>query len=329
MSNVLRIATFNVENLDDRPDLLPTLETRARILRPQLHRLRADVICFQEIHGQGENPRTVEALKKLLKGTRYENYHMVYTKLKGRKSAFHQRNLVTISRFPIVASAQYHNDLIEPPHYRMVTANPKQPRAVKVGWERPILHTTHKLPDGRLLEVVNIHLKSKLPTDIPGAKVDGKRWMWKDGGSCGEGNFLSVMKRVGQALETRVLIDQIFDTDENALLVVCGDMNSDLDEAALRILRSPVEETGNGDLHPRVLIACETSVPEQARFSLYHHGKGYMYDHILASKELLAFYSKTEIHNEDLPDESIAFADDVKYPQADHAPVVAEFCFTC
>lgn len=328
MANI-RIATFNVENLDDVPNQEPSLDTRAKVMRPQLNRLRADILCLQEVHAQGDKTKSLAALKKLLKGTRYEKYNMVFTAEPGTKQPYTQRNLVILTRFKIKSSAQYLHDLVEAPQYRMVTADPKQPKAVPVSWERPVLHATIETDDGQLLEVVNMHLKSKLPTDIPGGKDPNNRYVWKSGTACGEGNFLSVMKRVGQAFEARTLIEQLFDANPDALIIACGDLNCDLEEAAVRILRSPVEETGNGALHDRVLIACESSVPEQSRFSIYHHGKGYMYDHILASRGLLGFYKATEIHNEDLPDESIAFATDVKFPQADHAPVVAEFCFSC
>ena len=50
-----------------------------------------------------------------------------------------------------------------------------------------------------------------------------------------------------------------------------------------------------------------------------------MIDHLLVSRQLLAQYDHTEIHNEILHDESIAFAIDKKYPESDHAPVIAEF----
>jgi exonuclease III len=66
-------------------------------------------------------------------------------------------------------------------------------------------------------------------------------------------------------------------------------------------------------------------VPEPARFSLIHRGRGEMLDHILVSRSLLASYRTTEIHNELLHDESVAFADDRKFPESDHAPVVAVF----
>ena len=56
-----------------------------------------------------------------------------------------------------------------------------------------------------------------------------------------------------------------------------------------------------------------------------HLGQGQMIDHILASRALMTYYQAAEIHNEILPDESGAFRTDVKFPESDHAPVVAAF----
>ena len=46
---------------------------------------------------------------------------------------------------------------------------------------------------------------------------------------------------------------------------------------------------------------------------------------VTASRALLATLEHTETHNEYLPDESGAFCTDVKFPESDHAPVVAQF----
>jgi exonuclease III len=40
---------------------------------------------------------------------------------------------------------------------------------------------------------------------------------------------------------------------------------------------------------------------------------------------MLPYYRKSEIYNETLHDESIAFAIDTKFPESDHAPFIAEF----
>jgi exonuclease III len=58
---------------------------------------------------------------------------------------------------------------------------------------------------------------------------------------------------------------------------------------------------------------------------LLYLGKGEMIHHVLMSRSLLGHYRHSEVHNELLHDEAIAFATDVKYPESDHAPVVAGF----
>jgi hypothetical protein len=90
------------------------------------------------------------------------------------------------------------------------------------------------------------------------------------------------MKRVGQSLETRILIDKLFDETEDPWIVVCGDFNSEFDEVPVEAIRGRIENTGNGDLAKRIVIPCEMSIPESARFSLYHEGKGIMLDHLCA-----------------------------------------------
>jgi len=43
----MRIAIFNLESLDLSPKARVPLELRAKILRPALQRLQADVLCLQ------------------------------------------------------------------------------------------------------------------------------------------------------------------------------------------------------------------------------------------------------------------------------------------
>lgn len=105
------------------------------------------------------------------------------------------------------------------------------------------------------------------------------------------------MKRVGQALEVRILIDQLFNANENALIIVGGDFNAETDEVPVEAIRGDIENTGNDQLAKRVMVACERT-PEPSRFTLLHHGKGRMLDHLLVSRMLLAYYRGSEIHNE-------------------------------
>jgi predicted extracellular nuclease len=161
-----------------------------------------------------------------------------------------------------------------------VTAKPAESAAKEVTWERPILHARVRLDNHRLLHVLNLHLKSKLSSPINGQKID--EYTWRTASGWAEGFFLSSMKRVGQALETRMLIDTLFDANEEALVVVCGDFNADLDEVPVEVIRGDVESTGNDRLAQRVIVRCERTIPEPSRFSLLHRGQGRMPDHLLA-----------------------------------------------
>ncbi|KUG57366.1 endonuclease [Kocuria rosea subsp. polaris] len=320
-----RIATFNLENFDETaPGVRPSLEERIRLMRPQIHRLRADVAVFQEVNGQ-DRPgalREVHALRALLEDTGLAGANLASTR--GEDGAvFRERNLVVATPLPIVAVEQLSNDLVGALSYRRLTALPTDEAAVEITVERPILYAHVKLQSGKVLHVINVHLKSKIPTNIPGQKIDN--FTWRSADAWAEGSFISSMKRMSQAVEVRRLVDRILDTDPEAFIVVAGDFNADPEEVPVQAIRGDVEDTGNPELVNRILVPIEHTVPEPARYTLFHQGRAQMLDHMLVTRNLLASYRGSEIHNEVLHDESAAFAVDRKYPESDHAPVVATF----
>jgi endonuclease/exonuclease/phosphatase family metal-dependent hydrolase len=206
----------------------------------------------------------------------------------------------------------------------MATAEPDDPAADPVRWERPMLYTKIELAAGETLHLVNVHLKSRIPSNIPGQKIDD--YTWRSVSAWAEGSFISSMKRVGQALQARLLIDGIFDDEGlTSLIAICGDFNSEAEDVPLKTICGHVEETGNPDHTFRLMVPCENYIPDSARYSLWHLGQGQMLDHIVVSRPLLALLQDAEIHNEALPDESGAYRQDTKFPESDHAPVVAEF----
>ena len=103
----LRLATFNLENLDDKPGDKPILDECIAVRRPQLLRLNADMLCLQEVNGPEEpgQPRRILALKKLLEDTPYNYYSQAITTTLDSKQAYDERNLVILSRFNIIAIA--------------------------------------------------------------------------------------------------------------------------------------------------------------------------------------------------------------------------------
>lgn len=325
MDMPLRIATFNLENLDDDPKKKLSLATRISAMRPTLLRLRSDVLCLQEVNSQKDEngKRNLKALGSFIADTPYAAFNIVATKTQGGEY-YDERNLVILSRFPIISQECIINKFVAKPQYETLTSNPPESGAHDIIWERPLLYVVLDLGNNRKLHLINAHLKSKIPTSIKGQYIS-KDYSWKTASGWAEGYFISSMKRVGQALEIRRLIDYIFDQDEMSAIAVCGDFNSDGNDVPVNAIRGRIEETANPDLRSRVMIPCEFSIPDQSRFSLLHLGEKTMIDHIIVSKALLAHYRDTWVYNEDLSDESGAFRTDVLFPESDHAPVVAEF----
>ncbi len=321
----VRIATFNLENLDDRPGEQPALSDRVALMRPELERLNADILCLQEVNAQegAQHVRTLSALDQLLDGTPYADFHRaVTTNDKGTKFRDIQ-NLVTLSRFPITITRQVRHDLVEGPVHRYISSQQDGDPRRSVDWDRPVLMAEIDTGGSLPLHVVNLHLKAPLASNIPGQKSGP--FSWKSVPGWAEGYFIAAVKRAGQALETRLLIDQLFDDDSDARIVVCGDFNAESREVPLVTIRGDVEEVGNGKLAYRALVPVERTVPPAQRYTVRHLGEKVMLDHLLISRSLLASFRTAEVHNELLTDELAAYYSGRKDPDSFHAPVVAEF----
>lgn len=327
MSQVLRIATFNLENLAAGAEGAAALDARIEVLRPQLQRLEADVLCLQEVNAEPatkDGPRVPHALDRLLEGTRYAGYRRFAGGGTGDpKRLADVHNLAILSRFPVISARSLRHNLVEPPSYRPATARPPAAGGEPVAWDRPILAVDVELPDGGVLHVVNLHLRAPLAAVVAGQKESA--FVWKSTAGWAEGFFLAAVKRAGQALEARLLVDQIFDRDQDARIVVLGDFNAEEWEVPVRTLCAEVEDTGKGRLAGRALVPLERSLPEAQRFSVVHHGRKVMLDHILVSRALLADYRHIELHNETVGDELIGYALVEQATVSYHAPLVAEF----
>ncbi len=335
---MLRVASYNIENLDfSKPDWTPTLEDRIPVLRASLNRLKADIICFQEVHGQelddhteDHDSRDLLALKKVLEDTPYANYEIAST-LTQSGVVRDKRNLVIASKFPILKSDQHWNDFCPAPAYQKATEildDDQESEAKDIKWERPIQYAKIDLGPPGPLHVINLHLKSKIPSSVKGQMVpipNTRFHYWKTASAWAEGYFVSSMKRVGQALEVRMLLDKIFDQEPEAKIVVCGDFNAEPGQVPVEAILGRVENTGNPALQPTVLVPCSRSIPESIRYSHLHHGHGNLLDHILISQSMMHHFESAQLFNETLHDESMPGAWDNKFPESDHAPFLAIF----
>jgi endonuclease/exonuclease/phosphatase family metal-dependent hydrolase len=322
----MRLATFNLESLDLPPKASVPLEVRAEVLRPALDQLQADILCLQEVNGQhvgGVSERRLIALDQLLAGTRYADYARAVTTGRGGRGVADVHNLVTLSRFPILAHREVRHVLVPPPRYHVQTATPRPADAQEVRFERPVLVTDVELPGGEVCTIINLHLRAPLAAAVAGQKLE--QFVWRSVGGWAEGYFLAAMQRAGQALEVRLCLEQLFDTDPHRLIAVAGDFNAEDGEVPMRILIGAEESTGNAELSGRSLVVLDRTLAQDRRWSVLHHGRAQMLDHIVVSRRLHSRFIDVEVHNVALSDELVGYARHMQVSSSYHAPVVAQF----
>ena len=328
MGDAMRVATFNLDCFGAGTAAAPDADTRIPALRNALTRLRADILCLQEVNAQSDptrrrRPRSLEALDHLVRGTIYEGFDWCVSIGQDRHGPLDVHNLMVLSRYRIGEHRQFWHDMVSPPVHRSATADPPPDPPFEHRWDRPVIYAALELDGKPPLHVFNLHLRAPLAAFVPGQKASP--FIWKTARGWAEGFYLATLKRVGQALEARFAVDAILDADPEARIIVCGDMNADAFEMPVRILRADVEDTGNPGLADRMLVPVERIAPEADRYTVIHAGHKYMLDHILVSRALSETCRKVEIHNADLPDE--VFDEDALGDAlgSNHAPLVAEF----
>ncbi|MCC0015163.1 MAG: endonuclease/exonuclease/phosphatase family protein [Rhodobiaceae bacterium] len=321
----MRIASFNLENLGDAGTDSAPEEIRLKVLRPQLERLDADIVCLQEVNGdkvRGQANREFLLLERLLEGTPYAGFNRVHSidPLAGKPSDHH--NLMVLSRWPVGSARQVWHDYVPAPIHTPSLARAAERLPAPVTWDRPLQHCVIGVDDKRL-HVINLHLRAPRAAFVAGGKIG--RVAWTTVADWAEGFYVAMLKRDGQALEARLVIEEIFDAEPDALVMVCGDFNAEMREGPLRILMAQSDDTHNGELAGRSLVSLERAVAPAQRYSLIHHGERVMIDHMLVSRPLLARFRHFEIHNEQLGDDLFAHAAVRRDPDSYHAPVVAQF----
>ena len=322
----MRLATFNVESLDLGPKAQVAFETRAAVLRPALERVAADILCLQEVNGQhipGQIERQLVALERLLEGTRYQHYKRATTSGPGGRGVADVHNLVTLSRFAIVEKREVLHELVPPPLHTGLTAQPGRGEQVPVFFDRPLLLTEIALPHGGSLTVINVHLRAPLASPVAGQKTGP--FAWRSTGGWAEGFFLSALKREAQALELRLLVEELLAEDSAKLVAIAGDFNAEDYGPTLRLAIAAEEDVGASGLAAHSLVVLDRAIAADRRWSVLHHGRAQMLDHVLASRVLYGHFRHIEVHNEGLGDEALGYGKAIHSAASYHAPVVAEF----
>ncbi len=160
------------------------------------------------------------------------------------------------------------------------------------------------------------------------ARSPGRRpgpFAWRSASGWAEGFYLSALKREAQALELRLLVEEMLSADAAALVAVAGDFNAEDYGPTLRLAIAAEEDLGASELAQHSLIVLDRAIAADRRWSVLHHGRAQMLDHILASRALYGHFRAIEVHNEGLGDEALGYGKALHSAASYHAPVVAQF----
>ena len=296
----LRLATFNLESLDFASSDPLWFEARASVLRPVLAALDADVLCLQEVNAQhqpGEAQRSLLALRKLMEGSVCAGFHLVHSTRPGGSGPADVHNLAILSRWPIASHGQIHHALFPPTPWTPLHGG----QALPLTFDRPLLHARIEAPDEHPLHLINLHLRAPRAAFLPGGREEGR---WRSLAHWAEAYYLAGLKRQAQALEARLFVERLFDTEPEARIAVCGDLNAEAHEAPTRILQALPEDMETQAFAARSLTPLEGRVAQEARYTVLHDGRPVLLDHILASPALATACRQVRILNAGLADEA-------------------------
>ncbi|MBD3176540.1 MAG: hypothetical protein GF320_15275 [Armatimonadia bacterium] len=318
-TNTYRIATFNLQNLEKPRKPSPAhfdedawrlavqaYDRHLEAVRGTLTRIRADVLAVQEVMDEGD-------FESLIGGTEYAQF----ARSPIDRSPGIERQQVILSRYDI-RQVELHRQ-----ETRVSWVHANKGVAQAVHWNRPIVEVTVDLPSIGPTAFLALHLKSKRPSDVQHLGR-GHGGTWPSLAAHAEGMVLSSLKRVGQALELRRRVDELFRTHHSARIVVMGDFNDSLDSVPLDVVRGNYVGARNPELWDQELYPVELSLPREKQYTLIHSGTPVMIDHILISRALLEYFESATILNETIRDHLAIHPHGAYFPDSDHAPVVME-----
>ena len=317
----LRIGTWNLENLfKPAPDSGAPTDTTAydaklAALSSTITALQPHVMAVQEVG----DPEALDDLAARLPGT----WHTatappddrgircgVLSRLKILESE-------PFSDFPTGLGPVQVNDA-----GKSLTAIGRPGLRVRVPWSTHLDAAGH----GRLLDVVSVHLKSKLLT------FPGGRFAPLDEDERARFAVYALHRRAAEAAGVRAFTTALLaGHGDQRRVIVAGDLNDEANAATTQILLGPPgSEIGTGGFdHPdhgdlQRLWNVTALIPEKERYSRVYRTRHELIDHLMVSRALLDDV-RTVLAGGPAPSVDDDPRDRVDAPGSDHRPVLASF----
>jgi endonuclease/exonuclease/phosphatase family metal-dependent hydrolase len=279
----LKVMTWNVENLfRPGPSAAATDQQRYQqkltLLSSVIAQVAADVVALQEVGG--EEP--LLDLQQALGGTYPHRSVSAAPDVRGIRVAF-------LSKLAVESST----DIVDFPPGPALTINGVSGSGDPVPitrMGRGALRIRIR-PGGRAVDMVAVHLKSKLLTyPRPG----GSSFTPRNENERTQAAGIALMRRTAEAVTVRTWANSMLEGNPNSPLVVLGDFNDVPEAQTSLILNGPegseigtagFDRPDRGD--DARLFNVANAIAEARRFSRVHRGRGELLDQIFASEELL------------------------------------------
>jgi endonuclease/exonuclease/phosphatase family metal-dependent hydrolase len=301
--------TWNLENLfpintpsgPKSPDLY---QRKLRNIAQTMLAIAPDIVGVQEVG----DPATFADLQRRL-GDRYP-YTMLSSKPdpRGIRVGF-------LSRFPLVQAREFDKF----PPEAITTLQSSSGSAIN-NMGRGVLKATVVLAPGLLINLVNIHLKSKLVT------YSGGRRAPEDEDERARETGFALIKRTTEAVAVRVYLNRLL-TGNREPLILMGDFNDTEQAVTTQILLGPPDRSlsARDKFDDIRLYNLASYISPERRYSRIYQKEKDLIDHICVSNELIFHRRQVDAFVEPIDniDADTEARREAVYP--DHAPVFARF----
>lgn len=278
----LRVMTWNVQNLlavgaEGAPRTTAELNAKIRTLAAVIDDARPHVLALQEVGDE----RVVARLQSALSWT-MPHRALGIPDERGIRVGFISKRVVRSPR--LITS--YASGLL-PVQIGDDPRGPAGPQTMnQLG--RSALQIGVR-SGGRTVRIVNCHLKSKL------LSYPGGRFFPRTEDERARFGSYALFRRAAEATTVRVwLNDQLAGQGADEPVVLCGDMNDEVEAATTQILNGPTgseigtrgfasPDRGDGDR----MWNLAPLIPEAQRYTRIYRGRGEMIDHVFVSRYLL------------------------------------------